>query len=672
MDRSDKGRLVWQAIVLLLLGYLAIHLTLVGLEHIELDKIKPLRELEVDRASAYLGLTLSPILVALIVLALGTATMGWGRIAFFGISCFLFSWFAEAGSMRWEWSGSYAYTDVLGGFTLPGEVPAIIPVTWFGMVFPTYIMANLALVGHPQPNKPSWRMVILLSVVAALIMTAWDLVADPCLVYRYDAWRWEPLPTDGHRYFGIPWKNYRDWVLVITGINLLWRAFDQRWSDLISYYPWLAWPTVDARARRSEVGHAARPMIGAKPRWKMVVAVTVVYLGALLADFPLGTPADSKVVGVFAMGIPCIIVAGAFFYNWRRAHGKSSESPAPALSPSYLRHYGPEKQELWPRAALSVTLGFVLVVGAVWANAYLDHIEPDFRVLVPIFAAGLAVHGAYLFGWRRAALFVALSIILGLGAELGGTHFGFPFGNYQYAVANGNTVIGAALPFTHVPWTIPLTWFVILYLGHIVANLVLYGDATARPRLPVAIAWKALLAAFLVTAWDLTLDPYMVQVSCAWRWLDCGDYLGIPFSNYAGWTGTAFLVYVTYHALEPRIPSGAVGYPYKTVVGVAVAVYAGLALGEMMLGWPVLTSGLVAEKRPEAHLLCVKDGFCQATTGLPDAPDHAAWVAAVFAMGLPAVIALIRLAGREGVGAGWGFRGLRFSLSAFRSRTRSP
>ena len=54
--------------------------------------------------------------------------------------------------------------------------------------------------------------------------------------------------------------------------------------------------------------------------------------------------------------------------------------------------------------------------------------------------------------------------------------------------------------------------------------------------------WRVLLAAYLLTAWDLALDPAMSFLTPYWVWESSGPYYGMPWVNLAGWMGTGIVI----------------------------------------------------------------------------------------------------------------------------------
>lgn len=143
-------------------------------------------------------------------------------------------------------------------------------------------------------------------------------------------------------------------------------------------------------------------------------------------------------------------------------------------------------------------------------------------------AAAMFAFSVVALGWRRTLTFFVLACGLSLSAELIGTGTGYPFGNYEYTSGLGYKVLG------RVPFSIPLSWF---YMG--LASFLL-GSTLAR-RQPV---WSVVVGAYLLTAWDLVLDPAMAHPGLAlnfWVWHQSGPYFGMPIQNFAGWTATGTL-----------------------------------------------------------------------------------------------------------------------------------
>ncbi len=154
--------------------------------------------------------------------------------------------------------------------------------------------------------------------------------------------------------------------------------------------------------------------------------------------------------------------------------------------------------------------------------------------------------------------------ILGLVAastwfiEFLGSSTGFPFGEYDYT-----NILQPQIG--HVPLLIPLAWFMMLPSAWAIAEL----TAGRHRRLAYVAASSA-----AITAWDLFLDPQMVNWGF-WEWELDGAYFGIPLSNYAGWLLTGAVVTLMVRPwrfalpLEPLLVVYAVVWFLQTV-GLAV------------------------------------------------------------------------------------------------------
>ncbi len=101
--------------------------------------------------------------------------------------------------------GPYHYTNRLGPMFL-GLVPYLIPVAWFMMSYPSFVIADRLI---PADWK-HWQRVLSVALVAGLAMTAWDVVMDPIMVAS-GIWVWDVSGP----YHGIPLQNFWGWWLTI-------------------------------------------------------------------------------------------------------------------------------------------------------------------------------------------------------------------------------------------------------------------------------------------------------------------------------------------------------------------------------------------------------------------------------------------------------------------------
>jgi putative membrane protein len=229
----------------------------------------------------------------------------------------------------------------------------------------------------------------------------------------------------------------------------------------------------------------------------------------------------------------------------------------------------------------------LLLYALVFVHGFI-HLSPTwtggrvpFARLVPVFALFSLLHAIFMLGWRRAAAFFAVSTVLSLTSELAGVRTGLIFGRYVYTDALGQKILG------DVPWVIPLAWFMMIYPAYVIASLALDGQPIAKGGRLGRLCFFALVGGMIMTAWDLTLDPYMVGIrDAAWIWKDAGPYFGVPFHNYAGWVLTTFLVFLVYVAWERRLPLRPLGRLQRHVIALPLVTYAFMSVGDVVIGYP--------------------------------------------------------------------------------------
>ncbi len=150
-------------------------------------------------------------------------------------------------------------------------------------------------------------------------------------------------------------------------------------------------------------------------------------------------------------------------------------------------------------------------------------------------AAAVLFFGAATLGWRRVGIFFVASTTLSLVMELLGTGTGWPFGAYEYTTGLGFKIMD------RVPFSIPLSWFYLGLASYLIAVLVVERLAPHAPE------WVAIAGGvWLLTAWDLVLDPAMAHEDMViqfWVWHQTGPYMGMPLVNFVGWslTGAIFM-----------------------------------------------------------------------------------------------------------------------------------
>lgn len=217
-----------------------------------------------------LGLVEAGLLLTAFALLHAVHMLGWRRaLAFFGL-CAVMSWAAEQHSILSGNVGDYYYTDVLGPKL--GQVPYIIPLTWFVMMYPSHVMTNLIAERAPALRRETIPMAMWSALLTAVVMTAWDLALDPYMVGVVKAWVW----VDGGPYFGVPFANYSGWIHVVFLIDLTYRLVARK----LPLEP-----------------------LGRVTAWVALLPVGVYALN-MLSSMLVGSPPETRLIAAFAMGTP--------------------------------------------------------------------------------------------------------------------------------------------------------------------------------------------------------------------------------------------------------------------------------------------------------------------------------------------------------------------------------
>lgn len=203
-------------------------------------------------------------------------------------------WLAEEAGVTYGWFfGDYSYTGVLGPRL--GSVPIVIPFMWFGLCYIGFLMACLVLWRQPAPAAAGWRAGAVTALLAAMIVTAFDLAADPYFVFQLKAW--VMAKKDGH-WFGETVRGFEGWMIVSFVIVALFQA--------------LARPRFD---------QSSATATKASMRWAGLAPV-LVYAAFIVFQVTQSQPLALRFIAFFAMGIPCLIAAVA----WSQWSGRLSGS----------------------------------------------------------------------------------------------------------------------------------------------------------------------------------------------------------------------------------------------------------------------------------------------------------------------------------------------------------
>ena len=195
-------------------------------------------------------------------------------------------------------------------------------------------------------------------------------------------------------------------------------------------------------------------------------------------------------------------------------------------------------------------LTFALLAAFLLFMAWRSHNETTVGMIassILIFAMAWA-SAVHLLGPRASSIFIGIAVLIGWFAEEMGARRGWFFGSYDYT-----DVLGPRLG--EVPIVIPLMWFALVYIGYVIANLIVWKRPVDRSTSLADMVWLSLLTAFIVTAYDLAADPYMVFVAKAWIMeKQTGWWFGETIQGFVGWTVIAFAITLAFRLAVRRVP----------------------------------------------------------------------------------------------------------------------
>jgi uncharacterized membrane protein len=168
-------------------------------------------------------------------------------------------------------------------------------------------------------------------------------------------------------------------------------------------------------------------------------------------------------------------------------------------------------------------------------------------------------------GWTRTAVYLGVSLVVGVAAENGSVHLGIPYTTYSFneGLRDNELFVG------DVPLMVPLSYSFMAYFAFAAGRLLASGPFRTRaPR-----AWHELLVAWMLAVWAIwVLDPvsrlgdrfYLGEL---WRYRGPGFWFGLPLGSQIGFAATAGILLLVLHRLDrdapdEPVPGGVRAHPH--------------------------------------------------------------------------------------------------------------
>jgi uncharacterized membrane protein len=161
---------------------------------------------------------------------------------------------------------------------------------------------------------------------------------------------------------------------------------------------------------------------------------------------------------------------------------------------------------------------------------------PLAQVLAAIFIAGAVVHPALPMARGAPWSCSLLAVQLSLRWKTWAPPRGFPFGVYRFEVDADLPHVGL------IPIIVGPLWFGTAYFSWTVAWVLLDGAGRQLDHSFNLVALPV-VAALVVTQWDLVMDAPNAIIAKVWIWHDGGGVFGVPLTNYLGWLLTSWLIF---------------------------------------------------------------------------------------------------------------------------------
>jgi len=248
-------------------------------------------------------------------------------------------------------------------------------------------------------------------------------------------------------------------------------------------------------------------------------------------------------------------------------------------------HIGGRPSRSAREIALWLIIACILAAGIGWSWSP----TPFAQALAALFIGCALVHAGAFYGPRQALVLFTLCIAITFAMENLGAATGFPFGNYHFVVDSGLPRVGT------IPVIVGPLWFGAGYFSWIVASILLDGAARRLGR-PFDFIALPVVAALVMTQWDLVMDRSESTIAKAWIWHNGGADFGVPLTNYLGWLLTSWLFFqaFAFYLRRELRPPPLTAKQSRKLQAIAVLFYVSLGLTHIV-PWAMGQSGEIID-----------------------------------------------------------------------------
>lgn len=232
----------------------------------------------------------APVISALVVaFVVGIAWLTMGKkpaLSMIAFALFIAFIYEDMG-IRTGWVFGPYYHTTLEGVKI-GTVPLVVVCLWTFVIYAAWTMINLFLDGTPVQSNFSVSRNIFGAVTGAMVLTTFDLGADPFFVSN-GWWVW----FKGGVYAGVPIHNYVGWM-ALGIVTLLVHSFDLKQHEVLD--------------------------LTIAPKWKQILTVVpILPYGLFWVLFMIANPEGYiGLIVFFVMGIPFVLSLKRWF-DWYKS-----------------------------------------------------------------------------------------------------------------------------------------------------------------------------------------------------------------------------------------------------------------------------------------------------------------------------------------------------------------